>query len=392
MHVLFLPSWYPAHPDDVAGSFFREQALALKNIGAKVGVVAPALRTMKRPVSALRDARRVSVDYEDDFPTYRGHVPHLTPWQWQMTSLRFGKVALRMFDDYIVRNGRPDMLHVHAALPAGGAAIAIKKRHRIPFVLSEHSSSLARGRLNSTGVRQMRNVIEMASASHAVSSPFAKLLENSLGLNEGTCRVMPNSVSANFMDRKIETENGSCFRFCHISSMDANKNVAELLHAFARGFRKDKTVSLVIGGDGPSRSALQNLSRELGITSQVEFAGALSRKQVLDVLARSDAFILPSHFETFGVVLIEATAMGLPVIATRCGGPEDIVTEENGILVPTHDTPALAEAMQRIYETRESWDRQRIRDDCRERFGADTLARKWLQIYRACANQQEIRE
>lgn len=390
MHILFLPSWYPSHPDDARGSFFREQALALHSAGHKVGIIAPAMVSLRQPISALRTSGSCVIECDEGMPTYRSKSLNFTPRQWQMISRRFGKAALRLFDEYLKSEGRPDVLHVHAALPAGGAAMAIKARHRIPFVLSEHSTALARGRLNATGLHQMRDVIGMASASYAVSSPFARLLESRLGLDGDTCRVMPNSVSDIFMDREIEKKNGRDFQFCHISLLDAKKNVEALIHAFASKFRNDETVSLVIGGDGPSRPALQNLTRECGVSGQVEFAGPLSRSQVRDVLARSDAFVLPSHFETFGVVLIEATAMGLPVIATRCGGPEDIVTDKNGILVPVDDTAALAAAMQRMYESRVHWDRQRIRDDCRERFGADALVRKWREIYAACADQTEI--
>jgi glycosyltransferase involved in cell wall biosynthesis len=198
---------------------------------------------------------------------------------------------------------------------------------------------------------------------------------------------MPNSVSGLFTDSGVERKHGGGFRFCHVSFLDSKKNVDALIRAFASSFRNDATVSLVIGGDGPSGPALQKLARDCGILRQVEFTGKLSRRQVRDVLDRSDAFVLPSRFETFGVVLIEATAMGLPVIATRCGGPEDIVTERNGILVPVGDTAALGAAMLRMYETRACWDRQSIRDECHERFGADSLARRWREIYAACAHQ-----
>ena len=390
MHILFLPSWYPNDPDDLAGSFFREQALALKQIGVKVGVVAPTLLTMKRPISAVRNSGKISIENDEGIPTYRSGKPHLTPWHWQLTSEWFGKAALRLFDQYMKTEGRPDVLHVHAALPAGGAAMAIKARNNIPFVLSEHSTALARGRINSTGLRQMRNVISNASASYAVSSPFARLLERKLAMGEHKFGVMHNSVSDAFMAREFNHQRRDNFQFCHISLLDEKKNIAMLIQAFASAFRDDESISLVIGGDGPLMPDLKSLAFECGVLNQINFLGKLSRSQVRDVLSLSDAFVLPSHFETFGVVLIEAAAMGVPIIATRCGGPEDIVTEKNGILVPVQSTLALAAAMKRMFATRVCWDRQNIRDDCRERFGANALAMKWQKIYSACAKQEEI--
>lgn len=389
IHVVFLPSWYPADPQDISGSFFREQALALRHIGIKVGVIAPSLRSMKRPLSALRGAGRIYCEDDHGIPTYRSYLPHLTPRLQTITSRRLSKRALRLFDEYIKAQGRPDLLHVHAALPAGEAAIAIMARHRIPFVLSEHSTALARGRVGSRGVRQMREVNRMASACYAVSSPFAKLLESRLGLEPNACGVMPNSVSDLFLSGEIQSKNSAGFQFCHVSLLDGKKNVAALIRAFASRFRGDATVSLVIGGNGPTRPALQQLARDCGVSRQVEFVGALSRGQVRDLLARSDAFVLPSQFETFGVVLVEATAMGVPIIATRCGGPEDIVTDRNGILVPVGDTAALGAAMQRMREDRACWDPQRIRRECRDRFSAEVLTRQWRDIYAALVSRQD---
>jgi glycosyltransferase involved in cell wall biosynthesis len=82
----------------------------------------------------------------------------------------------------------------------------------------------------------------------------------------------------------------------------------------------------------------------------VRFLGALAPEQVPQQHAASDAFVLASFEETFGVVLVEALMSGRPVVATRCGGPEDIVHEGNGWLVPPGDPAALAAAMDQAVE------------------------------------------
>src|SRR5690606_9435676 len=107
----------------------------------------------------------------------------------------------------------------------------------------------------------------------------------------------------------------------------------------------------------------------------VTFLGKLSRGEVRMALSNCNAFVLPSRFETFGVVLVEALAMGVPVIATRCGGPEDIVTENTGVLVPVDDRQALAEALESVLLSPDKWDRDTIREDCRARFGAAAISR-----------------
>ena len=98
------------------------------------------------------------------------------------------------------------------------------------------------------------------------------------------------------------------------------KGQADLLRAFAERFAGDPSVRLGIGGDGPERGRLHELAGSLAIAEQVDWLGALDRDGVRQAMCEADAFVLPSRLETFGVVVIEALACGLPVVATRSGG------------------------------------------------------------------------
>ena len=91
-------------------------------------------------------------------------------------------------------------------------------------------------------------------------------------------------------------------------------------------------------------------------------------------MADSDAFVLSSQYETFGVVVIEALALGLPVIATRCGGPESIVRDEDGLLIPIEDISSLAIAMKTIYDNRLKYNAEEIRTACSDRYSEKSVA------------------
>ena len=94
---------------------------------------------------------------------------------------------------------------------------------------------------------------------------------------------------------------------------------------------------------------MKNLIIELGLQDYVELTGKLTRDEMLPKLSVSNIFVLPSNSETFGVVYIEAMALGLPVIATKCGGPEDMVSEGvNGWLYPVGDYMRLSEILSNI--------------------------------------------
>ena len=126
------------------------------------------------------------------------------------------------------------------------------------------------------------------------------------------------------------------------------KHVDGIIDAVARLRREGGQTSLTIVGDGPEKSRLAaHAEKKLG--SDYIFTGALSHADTLAVMKSADAFVLNSSYEGLSHLLIEALTLGVPIIATRVGGnPEMITDEENGLLVPVGDTPALARALARV--------------------------------------------
>jgi glycosyltransferase involved in cell wall biosynthesis len=109
-------------------------------------------------------------------------------------------------------------------------------------------------------------------------------------------------------------------------------------------------VSLVVVGDGPDREALERQSTELGLDGRVRFVGSRSRDDVLRTLYAADAAVLSSRWENFPHLVVEALAVGTPVIATSVGGVPEVVRDgENGLLVAPDDADALAAAIRRLF-------------------------------------------
>jgi glycosyltransferase involved in cell wall biosynthesis len=193
-------------------------------------------------------------------------------------------------------------------------------------------------------------------------------------------QVIPNGVDTDFFTPAASPSLDEGFRFASIGSFEPVKGFEFLLEAFSLAF-KDKQVSLVLAGGGKEREALGWLARELGIESQVAFHGALSHSQVRGLLHESHCLVSASLHETFGITLIEAGACGLPVIATRCGGPQEIVNQLNGILVLPGDAPALAAGMQEMVSGYRRYDPALIRADCESRFSLRTVVSRLEAIY-----------
>jgi glycosyltransferase involved in cell wall biosynthesis len=126
-------------------------------------------------------------------------------------------------------------------------------------------------------------------------------------------------------------------------------------------------IRMVVAGPGVEED-LAPLAEQLGIRERCEFTGLIPPERIADLMRRCAFLIIPSRYEPFGIVIIEAMACGKPVVATRSGGPEGLVTPENGLLVPPGDVEALTGAITTMLESF-------------HRYNAEAIARKTLETY-----------
>lgn len=383
MHVLIIPSWYPETPEDVDGIFFRLQAQALQRSGLKIGVTAPVFRSMRgKPAPVVNGGYGIRSYTEENIPTYVYKSMYFFPRLPYLDRHRWVRAGWKLFKRYVRDHGTPDIIHAHSMNHAGILAQQIHEKTGIPFVLTEHSSTYARKLIRNWQRPAMLQSAQQCSARIAVSKDFCRLLETEYGGLDW--QYIPNSLSPAFI-RPVDLANkpkNADFTFCSVAHLNYNKGFDILLPAFAEALKTHPDLKLKIGGTGLIASQLHNLAAELGLENSVEFLGGLQNDQVLDLMFRSDAFVLASRNETFGVVFIEALSQGLPVAATRCGGPQTIINENNGILVPVGDVQALAGALVSLYENRGRYDAQTLRADCLSEFGEEAVVRQITAVYK----------
>lgn len=346
-HILILPTWYPnARRPDYA-VFFRVQTKALQRAGAKVGVIFPELREVTDLGglgSVLENRFQTVHEAPDGYPVVR--------WQgWRVPKLHglsaamFVQAARRLYRTYVARHGRPDLILAHTAINGGWAAKQIADAEDLPFVVVEHSTHFARGFYGPAELDRVQQTFHGAQAVYAVSEPFAARLSDQFDL---PVHYAPNAIDTDFFAPDPHADGFQAdrpARLGFVGTMDAKKGVDVLLRAIAQ-MNMPQGVDLRLIGEGPSQGDYQALAADLGIAGQVTFLGHGRQTAVRDLMRWSDLFVLPSRFETFGVVAIEALATGTPLVATRSGGPESIVTDPMlGQLVATDDPGALARAI-----------------------------------------------
>jgi len=383
MHILITPSWYPSSPCDINGSFFRDQAIALSEGGCRVGVIYPQFRPLRQWRSIFTCNYGLIEENDCGIPTIRWHGMKWSPCLPLVNNILWVQRGLKIYREYVDRHGTPTIVHAHSTLYGGVLARAIKDKFGIPYVITEHSSAFARDTIRLSQKRAAMGAVSNASRLLAVSPSFCELLQNYFGAAAGNWEPLPNIVSGCFLSdqpiAKSETKKGLVF-LC-VALLSEIKAIDNLIEAFARSFKGDHSISLRIGGDGPKRPILESLVKRLGVDDQVTFIGLLSREKVVAELAIADSFVLPSRYETFGVVVIEALAMGKPVIATRCGGPESIIREQDGMLVPIDDVESLSAALRRMLQNIDQYNASEIREACVARYGAQAITKKLKEIY-----------
>ncbi len=388
--VVVIPSWYPPR----GGAFFREHSIALAGAGMDVRVLA-GIETGIRdaPVQYLFGSSRARESTPDGIMEYSRMVRRI-PLARRTNSLRWVSQVCRLYEQYAKLHGHPDIIQVHSSIWGGLVAAWINRHFGIPFVITEH-----RGRFTYNGPEAkslfrgwhyplLDNVFRQAAHIVTVSKSLQKgVFEICPGARKKTT-VIPNMTNTDFFSpAPVQNKTRKPFTFLCVAGLEQVKGQHILLKAFDILQKKDPdAVRLVIGGDGPEAKKLQRMSTRLRLNGTVSFTGHLSREQLREQLRKADAFVLPSLFEAFGIVLIEAMACGLPVIATRSGGPGEIITRENGLTVQCNNSQSLAGAMETLMRQYGNYDREFIRNHTRIHYSRHAVINQYIDLYKGLTN------
>ena len=384
MHVLIVPSEHFLTPTlPLAGVFQFDQARVIASKGINVGVISVG----KVPMShLLRPYRYRQEELCDGIPVLKRYTRWARPHRLD-AHLRgvasYVRLATKLYRRYVTSNGRPDLIHAHNIRYAGLVACALAAEFRVPFVITEHSSEYGVPFDDEARRVVYLQCIRSARGFAAVSLSHARIIAMRLGCDMADIKVIPNVLPPEFQESPPFVEQkafGSPYRFLNVAQLVPVKNQDLLLKAFSRAFHS-QPVTLQIVGDGPLENALRLRTVQLGISGQVNFLGRLDRLGVRQAMREADAFVLCSNFESFGVVAAEAASQGLPVIATDCGGPGEIIDSESGYLVPVGSEEALAAAMIGARNDSARFSAAEISRRCRERFGPEALARSLRTFY-----------
>jgi len=382
LNVFFLASWYPDRKNPSLGIFIKRhaQAAALKNNVTVLHCCAED--DMKE--GEFRLEKKSDGNFREMILHYgkstkgSGLLRSWLNWRLLKKHYNFG------FKKAVEWSGKPDILHLNVPWPLGRITMDLAKENKIPYIITEHWTGYypEDGRYTGNFLKMVtRAAIKGAALILPVSARLQKAME-SHGLN-GKYEVL-----GNVGDTSIFTQSGqntTVTRFIHVSSLDdKQKNVTGLLKAFSIAKKKVPSLELIIVGHGNNEAAIRKVSNELSLTTRgVEFHGYKEGEALANEFQQCSAFVLNSRYENQPVVILEAFACGLPVIAPDIGGISEVLNDQRGILFKEGNQDELVTAMLKIHTDRDTYNSAAIRDYAVKNFSFDAIASRLERIYKS---------
>lgn len=378
MKILIVSHGIPTDYDPQWGCFELDQAKALKKLGHDVQMV--SLDGRCRP--GMKRKFGITESIRENIPCYSLYGGPLGFLYFSKLKLYVRLQMMKFVVEYAMKkHGRPDVIYAHYATNIADI-VKVKELYKIPTVGLEHWSAINQEHIASYPSAKVKQGYPYMDRLYAVSPALKNNIKKHFGFDAG---VIYDMVGEEFLKAELPPKKQKdTFHFVSVGSLNEIKRFNVLIDAFSR--MKNAKADLTIIGGGNLHSNLQKQINDLGLEKRVFLVGLKNKQEIIKYLSSSHAFVLASSSETFGVVYIEAMAMGLPVIATRCGGPDYFVNDTCGKLVDVDNVEQLANAMEFMIENTGKYDSQAIREYCDSRFSSVTIAKQLEQIFLELTN------
>lgn len=341
--ILWLPGWYPNKIEPFSGDFIQRHAKAVSLYNAvqvihvlrdKQGIIT---KKVKEEHCQNENLKEKTIYYYT--PVF--FIPFLDKI---ISNNRYTRLYRKAIEEYIHAEGLPACVHVHVVNKNGLLALWLKRKYNISFFISEHwtiylPNAVPNYKNFNFFFRAMwRRIVKAAEGFSVVSDCLGEALIQIQ--KDIRFTVIPNVIDDTIFFPAEKKEEGLA-RFIHISGLDYQKNPAAIFEAFA--MVKKENPAFVLSVFGPCEKKLREVVVHLGLQQHVVFYNEVPQPQLAIYMQQSDALILYSRYETFGCVLIEANACGVPAIVSDLPVFHEIIEEgKNGYFVPGENPGALA--------------------------------------------------
>lgn len=371
--ILVITKWYP-NDNDPTNAIFVKEFVKAKALYNNVVVLHGELTSIKKPKFPFEIIDR----FEDGIRTIR--------FVYRRRFLKLHRIINIIGWIYCLRkikkeNIKPDIIHFQeydASLPA----FIYAKRNKIPLVITEHFSGLVKNSLSFFARIIAKAILKRATIVLPVSNHLKKYLYNYAPntrfevVNNVVDTSLFKPVPVNIKGKDKVKEMLTVARLVEIKGVEYLIKALNIL----KNIRTDFFLNII--GDGELKEKLVNMVDEFDLEEFVRFHGTLPKPKVAEYMSKCNFFVLPSLFETFSCVIIEAMSCGKPVLATNSGGPDEIVTSQTGILVEPANPEALKDGIDYMLDNYWKYSAESISKYAIENYSYESIGRKLDQIYK----------
>ncbi|WP_066758505.1 glycosyltransferase [Crocinitomix algicola] len=375
-HILVLPRWYPNKTDEQLGIFIQRQ-IHLMNNDFRFTVA------YAQGIPNLNSKYELTENKSNSFEEYRVYFRQNTGLLKKVINFYRYRKALKM----AIRrcNSKIDLIHTHVPYRTTLFALKLKRKLKIPLVITEHWSGHLNGKFqakNKLDKILYKKVLAQANNISTVSKTLQKAFKKNTGYHS-VC--IPNIIERHTNSSTIKKEGINILSVSDF--VDETKNISDVLKAFRKIVAVFPKAKLTLVGGGPDEGKIHILVKDLEFPSgTLNLTGRLNHKDVLKIMATSDLYVCNSRHETFGMTVAEALYAGTPVVCTRCGGPEEFLNESNSILinsapVNSSNQDQLYKAISELIVNIDTYNSTEIQRNIENKYGQQVVREKWLSFY-----------
>lgn len=368
MNILMIVSWYsPAHAEVMeAGIFHYEQAMELKKY-CNVALYFPYGKEMKSKFSKANE---------------RGLLTYRRRKKSNNAAINF----VNMLFDFlkIKKEFRPDIIHAHVAAPAGKIAVVLGKIFHIPVIVTEHQPIELANLDRPKTKRWIGYVYENSQANICVSSDSMKRLQEYFP-NAKFQLIYNGIIAPKPLGKNEDVYFKKGYVNCCIVAAFYERDIKGyqyLIPAIKKLAESGYKIILHICGGGRYLDYYKKMAKEIGVENYCIFYGQCEREKVYSIVSQMDFNISASVFECSGVSVQEAMLLGKPLVVTKSGGANSLVTADTAIVVDRESTDALVDGIKTMMQKLPEFDADSIREYAFRNFEIGEVNKKYMDLYR----------
>lgn len=375
--ILILPAEYPTKDNPLAGIFTKDQVRMFASDGYDVTVIYNYFISLKK--INFRNLKNFFIK------TTLKKNKNITEITNTLFSTFFHSVKLKLdyyltkklLVDYIKKKGKPDLIISHFAFPTGNSAFNIFKDFNIPYIIVEHSTGYFTKLYNNYQIKIIKNSFKYSNSVVAVSSFLKKRLMN---LTKKEIIIIGNIVDKKFFFLKKKVINKKTCNFLIISELVKKKQILDLVKIFKKVYNEKFKFKLKIVGDGPEYDKINNYILSNNIERNIFLLGIRNKKEITNLLDKTDYLISCSKVETFGITIAESIAKGVPAIVLNSGGPNDFINSSNSYLVNNFEE--LEKKITNVIQKPKKFNRIKMNKFIYDRYSEKILMKKFNKLIR----------